>query len=168
MNEFSAPRPTGNLGRVSRDDVEIGVHYPHCRYDLRGQLESRCPECGHEFDPAVLRETAQLEDQPAHFSDVTTRVAWGLAAGAAISFVLAAVCFLLFDADFWVIGPAAIVGAAFYFIRCARVIWGISARRLSTGPRRILTIYTCVLAAALPLLLWAVVYFSRGCAVAAG
>lgn len=27
----------------------------HCSYDVRGQIEPRCPECGHDFDPK-LRE----------------------------------------------------------------------------------------------------------------
>ena len=26
----------------------------HCGYDLRGQIEPRCPECGRTFDPALL------------------------------------------------------------------------------------------------------------------
>jgi hypothetical protein len=25
----------------------------HCGYDVRGQVEPRCPECGHEFDPKL-------------------------------------------------------------------------------------------------------------------
>ncbi len=28
-----------------------------CGYDLRGQTEPRCPECGTSFDPALLDET---------------------------------------------------------------------------------------------------------------
>jgi len=26
----------------------------HCGYDLRGQTEARCPECGRAFDPHLL------------------------------------------------------------------------------------------------------------------
>ncbi len=29
----------------------------HCGYDLRGQTEPRCPECGRAFDPELLRES---------------------------------------------------------------------------------------------------------------
>lgn len=27
------------------------MYCKHCQYDLRGQIESRCPECGHNYDP---------------------------------------------------------------------------------------------------------------------
>ena len=27
-----------------------------CGYDLRGQVEARCPECGQSFDPDLLAE----------------------------------------------------------------------------------------------------------------
>lgn len=27
----------------------------HCGYDLRAQLEPRCPECGHPFDAGLIR-----------------------------------------------------------------------------------------------------------------
>jgi uncharacterized paraquat-inducible protein A len=27
----------------------------HCGYNLRGQVEARCPECGRPFDPALLK-----------------------------------------------------------------------------------------------------------------
>jgi len=30
----------------------------HCGYDLRGQLDPRCPECGQPFDPALLNRDA--------------------------------------------------------------------------------------------------------------
>lgn len=29
-----------------------------CRYDLRGQAEARCPECGKRFDPGLLVHTS--------------------------------------------------------------------------------------------------------------
>ena len=34
------------------------IHIPiclECGYDLRGQEQARCPECGREFDPGLLR-----------------------------------------------------------------------------------------------------------------
>lgn len=31
----------------------------HCGYDLRGQTDPRCPECGRPFDPTLLRPAAQ-------------------------------------------------------------------------------------------------------------
>ena len=34
----------------------------HCGYDLRGQLEPRCPECGRAFDRTLIRETAKRSD----------------------------------------------------------------------------------------------------------
>jgi len=27
-----------------------------CAYDLRGQTEARCPECGRPFDPTLLKD----------------------------------------------------------------------------------------------------------------
>jgi hypothetical protein len=30
----------------------------HCGYDLRGQTDPRCPECGRPFDPALLNRDA--------------------------------------------------------------------------------------------------------------
>lgn len=37
--------------------VERGVPIcVKCGYDLRGQTEPRCPECGESFDPELLRE----------------------------------------------------------------------------------------------------------------
>jgi hypothetical protein len=37
-----------------------------CGYDLRGQTEPRCPECGTSFDPALLDEN---EKNPTNGSD---------------------------------------------------------------------------------------------------
>lgn len=34
-----------------------------CGYDLRGQVEPRCPECGEAFDPSLLRSGASDGDQ---------------------------------------------------------------------------------------------------------
>ncbi len=42
----------------------IGLGVPlcrHCGYDLRGQTEPRCPECGRPFDPALLNQQAHEE-----------------------------------------------------------------------------------------------------------
>lgn len=36
----------------------IEIHVPiclECGYDLRGQVEPRCPECGKPFNPNLLR-----------------------------------------------------------------------------------------------------------------
>lgn len=35
------------------------MHVPvcqHCGYDLRGQVEARCPECGREYDAGLLKQ----------------------------------------------------------------------------------------------------------------
>ncbi len=34
------------------------IRCPHCRYDLRGHTEDRCPECGSAFDPSELARLA--------------------------------------------------------------------------------------------------------------
>jgi len=55
--------PTANineeLAALIEQAVKIGsAGRPRCRkcgYDLRGQRELRCPECGTEFDEAILR-----------------------------------------------------------------------------------------------------------------
>jgi hypothetical protein len=33
----------------------------HCGYDLRGQTVPRCPECGREFDPGLLKQRREGE-----------------------------------------------------------------------------------------------------------
>ncbi|MGQ9648617.1 MAG: hypothetical protein ACUVXJ_00735 [Phycisphaerae bacterium] len=38
----------------------------YCGYDLRGQVDPRCPECGKAFDPNLIRPT---EDPAAGPSD---------------------------------------------------------------------------------------------------
>ena len=38
------------------DDDDDALTCPLCGYDLRGLPEDRCPECGHAFDPASLRD----------------------------------------------------------------------------------------------------------------
>src|SRR5438552_18029124 len=35
------------------------LHCPMCDYDLRGQVEPRCPECGYRFDWEELRDPAR-------------------------------------------------------------------------------------------------------------
>src|SRR5437667_12482923 len=35
------------------------LHCPMCEYDLRGQVEPRCPECGARFDWDELRDPAR-------------------------------------------------------------------------------------------------------------
>jgi hypothetical protein len=43
--------------------VEAGIPICiKCGYDLRGQIEPRCPECGTEFDAALLKTAAPLPD----------------------------------------------------------------------------------------------------------
>lgn len=36
----------------------------HCGYDLRGQTDPRCPECGRAFDPRLLRTTGEDCEEP--------------------------------------------------------------------------------------------------------
>jgi hypothetical protein len=36
----------------------------HCGYDLRGQTDPRCPECGRPFDPTLLRPVEKGADKP--------------------------------------------------------------------------------------------------------
>jgi hypothetical protein len=36
----------------------------HCQYDLRGQPENRCPECGFEFDPVELCQIIYPDAKP--------------------------------------------------------------------------------------------------------
>jgi hypothetical protein len=48
---------------TSRDfleDAQSPRYCLKCWYDLRGQLEFRCPECGREFDPAKARTFSSL------------------------------------------------------------------------------------------------------------
>lgn len=42
-----------------------------CGYDLRGQTEARCPECGTAFDPTLLHQT---KADTLHEADTTGRV----------------------------------------------------------------------------------------------
>src|SRR5438309_10005725 len=35
------------------------LHCPMCDYDLRGQVEPRCPECGYRFDWEELPDPAR-------------------------------------------------------------------------------------------------------------
>jgi hypothetical protein len=39
--------------------VEQSLHCPMCDYDLRGQIEPRCPECGYRFEWEELRDPAR-------------------------------------------------------------------------------------------------------------
>jgi hypothetical protein len=44
------------IKRLLREQL-IGLGIPvclHCGYNVRGQTEPRCPECGREFDPGLL------------------------------------------------------------------------------------------------------------------
>lgn len=43
------------------DPADPALRCPRCRYDLRGQLEPRCPECGLTFPPAAWA-VGQLRD----------------------------------------------------------------------------------------------------------
>ena len=51
-------------------DPEAPVPCPMCDYDLRGQPEPRCPECGYRFewpqlpDPALKRHPYLFEHHP--------------------------------------------------------------------------------------------------------
>ena len=41
---------------ISRLVVQEQYLCPNCAYDIRGQIECRCPECGDEFPEHLLRE----------------------------------------------------------------------------------------------------------------
>src|SRR5438045_1019932 len=41
--------------------IQETIRCPLCRYDLRGLIEPRCPECGYRFDWSVLLEPARRE-----------------------------------------------------------------------------------------------------------
>jgi hypothetical protein len=49
------PAPPADAAPVSGEPV----HCPLCDYDLRGQTEPRCPECGYQFDWADLTDPAR-------------------------------------------------------------------------------------------------------------
>jgi len=36
----------------------------HCGYDLRGQTQARCPECGRAFDPHLLHHEQDASTIP--------------------------------------------------------------------------------------------------------
>jgi hypothetical protein len=55
----------------------FGLRCPLCRYDLRGLVEPRCPECGYAFEWAELREAARLH--PYLFEHHPVRNRWSLA-----------------------------------------------------------------------------------------
>ena len=46
------PMTSGGSTLPGRPIFDTDVFCPHCEYNLRGQTEARCPECGREFDPA--------------------------------------------------------------------------------------------------------------------
>ncbi|NLX15275.1 MAG: hypothetical protein GXY44_16730 [Phycisphaerales bacterium] len=44
--------------------VEKGVPICiECGYDLRGQIEPRCPECGTGYDPDLLKQPPSLSEK---------------------------------------------------------------------------------------------------------
>ena len=44
----------GNPQERKADDLN-GLRCPKCDYELTGLLQTKCPECGEIFDPAILR-----------------------------------------------------------------------------------------------------------------
>src|SRR5438105_4584547 len=44
---------------MSVDVATESLCCPMCDYDLRGQIEPQCPECGYRFDWAELRDPAR-------------------------------------------------------------------------------------------------------------
>src|SRR5688500_11548513 len=48
---------TGNDSRVTAESEPLLC--PMCDYDLRGQVEPRCPECGYRFDFDELRDATR-------------------------------------------------------------------------------------------------------------
>lgn len=54
LAQFAWRKPIQKMLRT--DLVSRGVPVClHCGYDLRGQTEPRCPECGSSFDPTLMR-----------------------------------------------------------------------------------------------------------------
>ena len=48
---------------VSAPAIDSSLHCPMCDYDLRGQIEPRCPECGYRFDWDELRDPTRRVHQ---------------------------------------------------------------------------------------------------------
>ena len=43
--------------------IELGIPVcTECGYELRGQVEPRCPECGVEFDKTLLEQRSEAKD----------------------------------------------------------------------------------------------------------
>src|SRR5687767_9367708 len=53
------PSPPENLAVDAAVTMEESVQCPLCEYDLRGQVEPRCPECGYRFDWTELRDRSR-------------------------------------------------------------------------------------------------------------
>lgn len=47
---------SGIRRRIRAELIDKGVALCiHCGYNLAGQVESRCPECGEDFDPSLFK-----------------------------------------------------------------------------------------------------------------
>src|SRR3954462_7960402 len=58
-------------------ESDVAIHCPMCEYDLRGQVEPRCPECGYRFAWEELRDpTRRLH--PYLFEHHPERNGWSL------------------------------------------------------------------------------------------
>jgi len=74
-----------------------GFRCQHCGYDLQGQVEPRCPECGREFDAGDRAKMQQLSS--AEMAESVPRRRWVKWVG--ISFLVALVVAQILGLYFW-------------------------------------------------------------------
>ena len=61
-------KPTSDASATTRSGngpiFDVDMPCPRCEYNLRGQIEPRCPECGQAFDPVALLELLKRPQGP--------------------------------------------------------------------------------------------------------